>query len=107
MFALTPNQIAAIQAFNASRISVTDFSDSLKAFGIVIEELCPTPTDVNDVMGYYGEHECVRINRESSADYGSHAALQVIVLSRKQSEEFAADLKPDYCIVSIGRSNRG
>lgn len=96
MFALTPNQIAAIQAFNAGRISVTDFSDSLKAFGITIEELCPTPADADEVMLHYDAATYIPVAREVGADYGSHAALQVIVLSRKEGES-----QLNYCIVEV------
>lgn len=96
MFPLTPNQIAAIQAFNAGHISVTDFSDSLKAFGITIEELCPTPASADEIMVDYDARSFIPVAREIGADYGSHAALQVIVLSRKSEDD-----RPLYCVVEI------
>lgn len=97
MFALTPIQIAAIQAFNAGRTSVTDFCDSLRAFGISVEELCPTPASADELMLNYDATSFIPVARELGAEYGSHAALQVIVLSRKP----AGDGQPLYCVVEI------
>lgn len=95
MFDLTSKQVEAIEAFNASKTSVTEFSDVMKEGGLVIEELCPTPVDINDVRHSYNEAEYLRLHRKDKSEYGSHTALQVIVLSRKVEAE------TEYCIVRI------
>lgn len=80
---LTEKQKNVIQLFNASEISVTEFVQRLAEDGIVVEELCPTPTDVQEMMAAYDVKEFTSVPRIRGADYGSHAALQVIVLKQK------------------------
>ena len=80
MIRLTEKQKNVIQLFNASEISVTEFVQRLAEDNLVVEELCPTPTDAQDAMIAYGVEECIRLPRIRGAGYGSHAALQVIVL---------------------------
>lgn len=95
MFDLTVQQVEAIEAFNSSKTSVTEFADALKESGLVIEELCPVPVDLNAVRRSYNEAEYLRIHRRDKSEYGSHTALQVMVLSRKVGTE------TEYCVVRI------
>ena len=97
MFAVTERQKNKIRAFNASKISVTALSNFFYEDAMmVIEELCPAPVDLQSIMQEYGETEWIRIPRTRGASYGSHAALHVIVLSLKWTED-----KSLYCIVEI------
>ena len=95
MFDLTGKQVEAIEAFNASKTSVTEFVDAMKEGGLVVEELCPTPVDLNMIRQSYNEAEYLRLHRKDKSDYGSHTALQVIVLSRKVGKA------TEYCVVRI------
>ncbi len=83
MLHLTEKQKDVIQRFNASEINVTELVQCLAADGFTVEELCPTPINATDAMTAYGVEEGISLPRLRSAGYGTHAALQVIVLKRK------------------------
>lgn len=80
---ITEKQKNVIQLFNASEISVTEFVRRLAEDGIEVEELCPTPADAEEIMLAYDATAYIPVPRIEGAPYGSHAALQVIVLKQK------------------------
>lgn len=99
MFPLNDKQIARIQLFNAGELSVTNFVRLFLDECIEVEELAPTPADAQEMKQAYGETDHVSIPRMRGASYGSHAALQVIVLKRTATSP--RRLQNAVCIVEI------